>query len=71
MNELEQNLTLRICVQVCETLGIDDPICWMNSVDDRVIDLWAAWFIYQSKDNKQMQPAEQALARLVETWHKT
>lgn len=43
--ELAINQRLRWAVHVCEKLGIDDPVCWMNNTDPRVLDLWIAYYL--------------------------
>lgn len=40
--EIESNPRLDAVFAICELLGIDDPIHWMNSVSPIVIDWWIA-----------------------------
>ena len=41
--EIRQNARLFHVFSICEDLGIDDPIHWMNSVSPVVVDLWIAF----------------------------
>ncbi len=41
--EIERNARLFHVFSICEELGIDDPIHWMNSVSPVVIDFWIAY----------------------------
>ena len=43
--ELAVNSRLSWAVMVCEKLGIDDPVYWMNNTDSKVLDLWIAHFL--------------------------
>lgn len=49
--------------KVCKQLGIDDPCCWMDTVDPVVVDRWIAYEIHESElkhgdSKKQQSPAE-------------
>ena len=41
--EIERNARLYHVFSICEQLGIDDPIHWMNMVSPVVIDFWIAY----------------------------
>jgi hypothetical protein len=44
MREIRANPRLESVFSICEALGIDDAICWMNTVQPIVIDWWIAYF---------------------------
>ncbi len=66
--EIERNARLFHVFSICEELGIDDPIHWMNSVSPLVVDFWIAYrsvkFDMESKayesasGNKEMSPED-------------
>lgn len=48
--EIAVNPRLEWACLVCETLGIDDVVCWMNNTDPKVLDLWIAYFSRKDKN---------------------
>lgn len=39
---MKRNFRLRYAFDICKELGIDDPVCWMNTVPPKVLDFWFA-----------------------------
>ena len=37
---------------VCENLGIDDPVYWMDAVDPKVVDRWIAYYAVKNEISK-------------------
>ena len=44
--------------RLCLRLGIDDPIAWLDSVDDDVFDLWYAYWCVEPWGNETQLAAE-------------
>jgi len=70
--ELAVNHRLSSAYHVCEKLGIDDPVCWLNNTKPEVLDGWVAWFshmadVREGKVKTQMSPndAENYLSGMV------
>jgi len=56
---LEENYRLFWAFSVCQELGIDDPIAWMNATSPRVLDWWIAFKIVKSeREAKALESAQ-------------
>tara|TARA_Y100000361_G_C11001806_1_gene259690 strand:+ start:340 stop:618 length:279 start_codon:yes stop_codon:yes gene_type:complete len=66
--EIEANPRLESVFSICQDLGIDDPIHWMNNTSPRVIDWWIAYHAVKTErelkayegDKKSMEPNDAA-----------
>ena len=65
--ELQRNHRLRFVAELCERLGIDDPVSWFNSVPAQVVDFWLALESVRSDESEgigEMMSPEKAHKRL-------
>jgi hypothetical protein len=56
--QLEKNYRLYWAFSICEELGVDDPIAWMNGTSPRVLDWWIAYRVVKS--DREAKAAESA-----------
>jgi len=57
----------RFACEVCERLGISDPVSWINNTPPKVLDLWIALEAVRAKEKSnesEMMTPEEALERL-------
>lgn len=52
VQHLERNHRLSWVFSICQDLGIDDPINWMNNTSSVVVDWWIAYKIYRSDQER-------------------
>ena len=56
--QLESNYRLFWVFSICEELGIDDPVTWMNATSPRVVDWWIAYKVVKSeRETRAMESA--------------
>ena len=63
----EVNHRLRWVFRICEKLGIDDPVHWMNSVSPSVVDQWIAFELVERETGVKKPTSaspEQALEQI-------
>ena len=62
---MEDNPRFHYAVKICKSLGIDDPIYWMNNTDPRLLDLWIADYIFDAEGTGGHRKPESVLGELL------